>query len=56
VISTRLPVTPWLLAHRAHADHLEPGVLGQADGLAGRPHVHVGGDVGLDEGAAPRGP
>ena len=41
-----------VLAQRVHVADLEAARLDEADGLADRPHVHVGGDERLDERAA----
>ena len=44
-----------VLAHGLDVGDLEPGRLDQPDGLPDRAHVHVRGDVGLDERPAARG-
>ena len=41
-----------VLPHGLDPEDLEPGVLNQPDRVPRRAHVHVGGDVGLDERAA----
>lgn len=43
-----------VLAQRLHRPHLQSGAFQQPDGVAQGPHVHVGGDVRLDEGPAAR--